>query len=150
MRILHPIIVITLLAITSACKNHKTISEKVAENESVADVNAVPEEDAAPQREPVQPDTFKVVISLISIGEGTDPEGPAKIQRFLDAWKSEKGKSPAYKTQPWGREGELDYNFTLHGMSPNDQKEFVTALQSAMKDEKLILITENKPNRFKR
>ncbi len=122
----------------------------MTENQTVADQSAVSSVDAAPQRDSVQPDTFKVVISLISIGEGTDPEGPAKIQRFLDSWKSKNGQTPAYEVQPWGREGEVDYNFTLRGMRVNQQKEFVTALQSAMKDEKLILITLDKPNRFKR
>ena len=133
-----------------SCKNNHQTAPETAETKPAPVEAVIPSEDAAPPREMAQPDTFRVVISFISIGEGTDPEGPAKVERVLKSWERRKGAPATYTVQPWGREGESDYNFTLRGMSMSDQAEFVSQLQSALKDEKLILVTENKHNRFKR
>ena len=133
-----------------SCKNNKTVVAEKPENDPVEVPVVDKSEDAAPPREAAQPDTYRVVISLISMGEGTDPQGPAKVENLLKSWERRYGEKVAYTVQPWGREGESDYNFTLRGMSPANQEEFVKQLQSALKDEKLILVTENKHNRFKR
>ena len=133
-----------------SCKNNKAVVAEKSENDPAAVPVVDMSEDAAPPREAAQPDTFRVVISFISIGEGTDPEGPAKVENLLKSWERRYGEKVAYTVQPWGREGESDYNFTLRGMNSGKQEEFVKQLQSALKDEKLILVTENKHNRFKK
>lgn len=144
------ILFISCLVLLLSCKNNKPVAAENAESRPVPPSAPVADQESAPPKEKVQPDTFRVVISFISIGEGTDPEGPAKVERVLKSWENKKGTAVTYTVQPWGREGEADYNFTLRGMSAPDQQEFVKQLQSALKDEKLIIVTENKPNRFKR
>jgi hypothetical protein len=134
----------------ASCKNNAAPQAETAVAIPEAAENQDFSEDAAPPRETAQPDTFRLVISFISIGEGTDPEGPAKVDKVLRTWERKNGQAAYYSVQPWGREGEADYNFTLRGMTIEQQAEFVKLLQSALKDEKLILVTENKVNRFKR
>lgn len=137
----------------AACKHKGEQKTSVPEDSNTAEV-AKPAEtqvtEESPPRDMAQPDTFRVVISMISIGEGTDPEGPAKVDRVLKQWEAKYGRSVDYTVQPWGREGEADYNFMLRGMTKEQQEEFITLLQSGLKDERLILVTENKANRFRR
>jgi hypothetical protein len=153
----HFFLLILALAFLQACRNHKNPEIDTAEIPAepapvTATVEAAPPptEDAAPQRESKEPDTFRVVVSMISIGEGTDPDGPSKLEKFLKQYHTETGTTVSYSMQPWGREGEVDYNFPLRGMTAAEQADFVSRLQAAMKDEKLIRVTENKANRFKR
>src|SRR6187551_3642050 len=96
-----------------SCKNNKTVVAEKPENEAAPIPVVDKSEDAAPPREAAQPDTFRVAISFISMGEGTDPQGPAKVEDFLKSWERRYGEKVAYTVQPWGREGESDYNFTL-------------------------------------
>lgn len=136
---------ITLLVISCsmACKTHRKDSQTDVDKATTAKDSTAAVVDQAP-------DTFRVVISLISIGEGTDPEGMGKVARFLDNYEKQTGKKPVYSSQRWGREGEMDLNFMLTELNPKEQADFVEQLQKAMTGQQLILVTENKPNRFRR
>jgi hypothetical protein len=49
----------------------------------------------------------------------------------------------------WGREGEVDYCFTLKELNPDKQAQFIDDLKAAFKGNELIQILENHPYRFK-
>ena len=96
------------------------------------------------------PDTIPVVVSFISIGEGTDQDGFNVLTRILDDFSVKTGKKPAYITIPWGREGEVDFYFKLKELNYTEKQSFISALKSGVKDHKLIQVNENVKNRFKR
>src|SRR5689334_14430780 len=52
---------------------------------------------------------YRLIVSLISIGEGIDSEARSGIQRVTTAWKERTGKQVEPELIPWGREGEVDY-----------------------------------------
>lgn len=146
-------LLLVLLAVFTlqACKNHKNPENATSEIPDEEKVTVMADTgDIAPQRESREPDTFRVVVSMISIGEGTDPDGVSKLEGFLKNYQAETGRTVSYTMQPWGREGEVDYNFSLRGMTEAEQRDFVNRLQAQLKDEQLIRVTENKANRFKR
>lgn len=96
------------------------------------------------------PDTIRLSISLISIGEGTDADGLNILTATLETFSRKTGKNPKYISIPWGREGEIEYYFNLNELNPVEQLNFISNLNSAFKGHKLVLISENIKNRFKR
>jgi hypothetical protein len=95
------------------------------------------------------PAQFKLVVSFISIGEGTDPEAAGLLAAALAEFRSSKGKSPAYIMIPWGREGEVDCCFILNELAPAEQREFIGFLKGKLALKPLIQIQENGRNRFR-
>jgi hypothetical protein len=96
------------------------------------------------------PDTFRVVVSFISIGAGTDPGAVSLLENYLIQFETAHGKKPEYQRIPWGREGEVDNCFNLHELDNTTQIEFIKGLKSAFSGHDLIQITENMQNRFHR
>ncbi len=96
------------------------------------------------------PDTIRLLISFISIGEGTDQMGMEILSNNIESFFAKYGKRPAYISIPWGREGEVDLFFNLKELNSSEQLVFISNLQSSYKDHKLVQITENTKNRFKR
>ncbi len=96
------------------------------------------------------PDTFRVVVSFISIGAGTDPGALSLLENYLIQFEAAHGKKPEYQRVPWGREGEVDNCFNLHELDNSMQVEFIKGLKSAFSGHDLIQITENMQNRFHR
>lgn len=95
------------------------------------------------------PEQFKLVVSFISIGEGTDPEAAGLLAGALAEYGSSKGKSPSYIMIPWGREGEVDCCFILNELAPSEQREFIAFLKGKLASRPLIQIQENGRNRFR-
>jgi hypothetical protein len=95
------------------------------------------------------PETFKLVVSFISIGQGTDPEAAGLLATALAEFRSAKGKSPAYIMIPWGREGEVDYCFIMNELAPAEQREFIGFMKQKLGARTLIQIQENGRNRFR-
>ncbi len=95
------------------------------------------------------PGSFRLVVSLISTGGGTDPQGKVLIDQYLTDYKAKTGKQVAYVMIPWGREGEVDCCFVLSGLKDAEQVDFVKGMREAFKDRPLIQIEENRKNRFR-
>ncbi|MBL7924042.1 MAG: hypothetical protein JNL88_07580 [Bacteroidia bacterium] len=95
------------------------------------------------------PDSFRLVVTFISIGAGTDPDARALLDKYLLDYKSRGGKSLKYIMIPWGREGEVDCCFTLEELNASEQKDFIEGLRDAMKTRELIQVNEYAKNRFK-
>ena len=95
------------------------------------------------------PERFRLVVSLISIGEGTDPEGMRLIERYVEDFGKLSGKSLSYVLIPWGREGEVDCCFALNELTPALQAQFIEGLKERIKGRNLLQINENARNRFR-
>lgn len=80
-----------------SCKSKKE-AVKTADNTASASSNTT---DA--------PITYRLIVSFISKGAGTDSEKRTAFLAYVDGHKLK----PAYKTVTWGREGETDYCFNL-------------------------------------
>lgn len=138
-------------------------------NKSAAETNATPPAPVAPvpvaqsasplpQTEPKvmtreeakqAPETFRLMVTFISIGAGTDPDGKALLDNYIAQYKIRTGKSPAYVMIAWGREGEVDCCFNMDELTTSEQADFILGLRNSMKSRELIQITENARNRFR-
>jgi hypothetical protein len=95
-------------------------------------------------------ETYRLVISLISIGAGTDQEAKHDIDQFIFDYQTKFGIRVGYANQAWGREGESDMMFTLNELTAEKQGEFIKGMREKLKGRELIQIEENKKNRFNR
>ncbi len=94
---------------------------------------------------------YRLIVSFISIGEGTDRNGKELLDSFLNDWATKHKREVGYETVQWGREGEVDFCFLLSEM--NDvvlQQEFVRGIKEKFKGHSLVQFTENEPCLHKR
>ena len=126
-----------------ACKPSK--DTKKPSDKDVASMNSVSDSSINQQI----PDTFRVAVVFISFGAGTDQNALPILDRVLSDWKMKIGKNLKFNKVGWGREGEVDYCFTLKELNPNKQVQFIDDLRAAFKGNELIQILENHPYRFK-
>lgn len=89
---------------------------------------------------PDAPITYRLIVSFISKGAGTDSEKRTAILAYVNSHP----KKPAYKTVIWGREGEADYCFNLSEFS--SKKELITFIEDIKKiaaGSDMVFISEN-------
>lgn len=94
---------------------------------------------AAMQTQPAKEEKYRLVVSFVSKGTGTDSEKRKKFLEFVDTH----AKKPAYKTVAWGREGESDYCFNLHELSKKEQAEFVSEVKKITAGSEIIFVDEH-------
>ena len=63
--------------------------------------------------EKVMESSYPVTVSFYSIGEGTDGSAITRFKEFILEFNTKESVLLAYETNPWGREGEVDYCFKL-------------------------------------
>jgi hypothetical protein len=84
----------------------------------------------------------KLIVSFISIGQGKDVKAKEKLDEFLKEYPKVK-----YTEAWWGREGEVDYCFTLTELNKKEQEDFVAKVKQLVGNNQLVQIMENKPCR---
>ncbi len=112
-------------------------------------VSNTPEEsqkEASPNK---QAAVIRLAVNFISIGAGTDVDAKRVLDEYIKQYREKSGKMVSYVAHPWGREGEVENQFSLSELSEKEQSEFISGLKSALKGRELIQIEENKANRFK-
>ncbi len=82
---------------------------------------------------------YRLIISFISIGSGTDQVAREKI----DAYIAGHGKKPFVDKVQWGREGETDYCLSLKELSTEEQKTFITEIKKLILKPDLVQVKEN-------
>lgn len=95
------------------------------------------------------PESFRLMVTFISIGAGTDPDAKVLLDNYIADYKTRTGKQPNYIMIPWGREGEVDCCFKLDELSSTEQADFINGLRNSMKSRELIQVNENARNRFR-
>ena len=136
------VILLSFYACTG-CKHKDKVSKDptTTSTTTVTPVNVTPADTMK-----VTPGNMRMLVSFISIGAGTD----YKTREKYDAYIEKMAKKPAFDKAAWGREGEVDYCFPLTDLSPQEVAEFVSATKEMMKDNSLVIISENVPCTHKR
>jgi len=93
---------------------------------------------------------YRLIVSFISIGEGTDMEAREIMNKIIRSWESKSAKTIIMEEFPWGREGEVDFCFLLNELSAPDQASFAREIRSAFQGRPLIQITEYQASMHKR
>lgn len=152
------IIAFTVLAISlSACKSSKDSGEN-AEKKETEIAEPTPSNPTRPlvsmevwtrEQAKLGPDTFRLVVSFISIGAGTDPEAKSILEAYIYDYKLKNNKVVSYFMIPWGREGEVDCCFPLDELNASEQNNFIEGLNKVIQGKELIQVNENMKSRFK-
>jgi hypothetical protein len=93
---------------------------------------------------------YRFIISLISIGEGTDRNAKEILDATLNSWKTSQKKEIVFEEIHWGREGEVDFCFQLKELSGEQQVQFMNELKEKFKGHDLVQFAENEPCAHKR
>ncbi|MFI5219364.1 MAG: hypothetical protein ACHQNT_07725 [Bacteroidia bacterium] len=153
------LLIFALPIVISSCKSSQSSADKpvaVSNNTTGIASDAIiigngEAEAVAPQDG--QNKTYRLVISFISIGEGTDRNARQIFDAALSDWEKNKMKEGSklnYETVPWGREGEVDFCFSLTELDQSEQKLFINDVRERFKGHELVQFTENEPCRHKR
>lgn len=111
-----------------SCKSKKE-AVKTTENTASATTNTVD-----------TPITYRLIVSFISKGAGTDSEKRTAFLAYVDGHKLK----PAYKTVRWGREGETDYCFDLSELTAKkDLIGFIEEVKKIGAGSDMMNISEN-------
>jgi uncharacterized membrane protein YgdD (TMEM256/DUF423 family) len=86
------------------------------------------------------PETFRLIVTFASQGEGTDAQGYTLFQEYLKKHPLEKTEGQSVS---WGKEGETDYCFHLKTLNPAAQQDFIEGLKTLLKEHPLVQFKEN-------
>jgi hypothetical protein len=131
------IVFITLAAFFS-CKNSKQTTQtslsSATTNSTMTNIEPTKE----------LPDSlYRVVVSFISIGEGTDAKAKEELDALTGNYKTKNGAPIEREEFRWGREGEVDYCYKMQGYSKKEKDNFVNLLREKFAGNKLVQIEEN-------
>lgn len=86
---------------------------------------------------------YDIIISFISMGEGIKSELKNKIDKIITSFNEENKTEITPKLARWGREGEVDYNFSLKNLSTKQKKAFIGEIKEAIGSSEMALIKYN-------
>lgn len=114
-----------------ACKSKQAIANSKENNSTVnsADANASK--------------NYRFIVSFISIGTGVDGDAFNKLEKFI----KEHPKKPAFEQKRWGREGEVDFMFSLKEFKTAEQAKFINDLKAAIGKSDRVQYKENEKSR---
>lgn len=119
-----------------SCKNSKSTTAVTTDTKPKTEMNDNPRIDL--------PDSvYRVIVSFISIGEGTDGKAMEQLNQIIDQHQKDFGMPVAKEEIRWGREGEVDVCFKLLGQDKKAKDTFVRNLQDAFKGNQLVFVEEN-------
>lgn len=87
----------------------------------------------------VKTQTYRLIISFMSRGAGTNSDQKTSILTYIDTHP----KKPVSNKVLWGREGETDYCFTLKELKSAEQVEFISHIKKLSEGNDLISLSEN-------
>lgn len=145
--LLASVILATLIGCGSSKETSKTESSSGNQSTENTASQASTTDNAMNQ---TQETKYRLVISFISIGEGTDPDARKIMDGVIAKWENKTGKKIEMETYPWGREGEADFCFHLKELSASEQASFIEEMRKAMDGRSLIQMSENQKSMNKR
>lgn len=90
-------------------------------------------------------DTLRLIISLISKGEGIDRNAMSDINLHLQTTMSQTKRPLQYVLVFWGREGETDVCFRLKDLDAIQQQSFAEDMREIFANRPLVIVSENVP-----
>lgn len=88
---------------------------------------------------------FRYKVSFVSIGEGIDQEALTNFKFFISDFEKQNKVKLMPTIITWGREGELDYCFTLVNLPKNKQVYFIDESKEILRTSTLVRFDENCP-----
>lgn len=127
-----------------ACNGNK----KIVKNNSQTDSTAVNNKNENTGNDaPKDSSVMDLIVSFYSIGSGTEEDQINKLQLLIEEFSRSSGKPIQHQKVRWGREGEIDYCFSLNELSAEQKKQFISKTREALKSAKWVHIGENLPCR---
>jgi hypothetical protein len=96
---------------------------------------------------PTNSSTSRFIVSFYSIGSGTETDQVDLLRTHINQYGEQHKKQISYNLVPWGREGEMDFCFTLKELTPVQQKDFVISTHNILSKARWVHFSENQPCR---
>ncbi|MCC6384611.1 MAG: hypothetical protein LC117_03005 [Bacteroidia bacterium] len=142
-------LLLILVVFAGGCKTTKLGDTETANNpeRQITDYSSL---DAGPSesvqsvemKDKLKQTKWRLIVSFISIGEGTDLAAQEQFDKYIDEWRKNKGMNVSYLSVPWGREGEVDFCFRLDEMDSSLSAQFISGMKDRLKGSSLIRISE--------
>ncbi len=116
---------------------------KQTENTAVKEQTAPGDSTAKAGEPPTGPERYRLIVSFVSFGEGTDLKAGDEFKAFLHDYRERTGRKVKSEEAAWGREGEVDYCFRLEELPAAEQAEFIAALKDRLSFSELVQFAEN-------
>jgi len=145
--------IIISLFLTLGCNSSKQSTAPPAQSEAAQTVSDSP---VAPQTNDDGSTTsqegvvYRVIVSFISIGEGSDYKSYENLKAILTNWHERVKTEIEVVEIPWGREGEVDVCLTLKELTPEEQASFVDEIKTTFQGNNLVQISENQKGRLQK
>ena len=125
------IIVIVFCLFLYACKSTKVIT-------NLPDKEVISKE--------VNEGNYRLIVSFFSPGNGIDHKMKQEYTKFIENY----GRKITFEDVLWGKEGEVDFCFSLKELSGKEQEEFVKTSKELLSKSTRVHVYENTPCRHKR
>ncbi|CAN5626247.1 hypothetical protein BH11BAC1_BH11BAC1_25840 [soil metagenome] len=86
---------------------------------------------------------MRFIVSFYSIGSGIDRGQPDNLKTYTDVFGKKNSLTIEFSEMHWGREGEIDYCFTLNGLSEAQIVNFIAGAKVALKAAEHVHFIEN-------
>jgi hypothetical protein len=93
----------------------------------------------------VQEKTYRYIVSFFSVASGPDRESMTAFEKFVSTYATDHKIAIEAEKISWGREGEMDYCYSLNSMTNDDQVAFIAAAKSQLNTAKQVNTFENEP-----
>jgi len=84
-----------------------------------------------------------VIVSFYSIGQGIDRGQTEKLLGYIQTYEKKAGKKIEYSEVHWGREGETDFCFPLHGFSDSEVTDFLKGAKDVLNTAEHVHFLQN-------
>ena len=84
-------------------------------------------------------DSYRLIVSFYSAGEGVDIANKDAFEKFLNS----QAKKVVFETIVWGREASTDYCLKLSELTSAEQMDFVKKAKETVSKSKLVHVDEN-------
>ncbi|REJ81588.1 MAG: hypothetical protein DWQ44_10625 [Bacteroidetes bacterium] len=143
-----PLILIIMCIVGYSCKtskNNANTSVQVNENKEIFKDTAkeLSTKEIDEDDKNLMGDTVRLVVSFFSVASGSDYKSMIAMEDSIGEFARRKNKTIDYQKNPWGREGEMDYCFSLSELEDENQAEFIQFIREVLKNAKSVNVYEN-------
>ena len=86
----------------------------------------------------------RFIVSFYSIGSGSEGDQMNNLKMFTTQFGKRISKNITWSETPWGREGEVDFCFSLKDLTTEQQTEFINGAKQALNKAQWVHYFENK------
>ncbi len=116
-----------LLFTSAAC----SMSKKAELNQSVTAENNVTNDS-----------NYRFVVSFISFGSGIDRKAKSQYELFLKDFELKNNVTISYEKKYWGREGEVNFCFSLNELNKTEQESFILESKNLLANSNRVRLKE--------